>query len=129
MIPLPIALLSVFFGLLAATSAMSVWSVMNGAVHKPLVSQVAWLLLSAGAMIGLPLRKTWGLWCAIACAWLVVLSVLAIAAWLIASGAPGWGLGCGLGTVVPLTAIRYLTRPNVKQWFVKSDSHLLSMEK
>ena len=117
MIPWPIALLSLFYGMLMAVSATSVWQVLTGVVHKPLTFQVVWLILSGAAMLGLPLRQVWGRWFAILSAWLVTVSILAIAAWLILAGSPGWGLAAGFGTVVPLVAIRYLRRPAVKAYF------------
>ena len=120
MVPWPIALLSLFYALIATAAAAQGYKILAGVIQKPLWAQVAWLVLAGGAMLGLPLRQEWGRWCAIACSWLVTLTVLAIAAWLITYGAPGWGLGFGLGTVVPLVAVRYLTRPTTKSWFAES---------
>ena len=117
MIPWPIALLSVFYALIATSAAAQCYKIALGALDKPLAPQVAWLLVAGGAMIGLPMRRVWGRWCAIACAWWMTFTVLAIAAWLISQREPGWGLVAGLGTVVPLVAARYLTRPKVKSWF------------
>ena len=116
MVPWPIALLSMFYALIATAAAAQAYKIVIGMLDKPLVPQLAWLVVAAGAMIGLPLRRPWGRWLGIACAWWIVLSVLAIAAWLIVRHEPGFGLAAGLGTVVPLIAARYLTRPKVKQW-------------
>ena len=122
MIPLPIALLSLFYALIATAAAAQSYKILTGMLDKPLIPQITWLILAAGAMVGLPLRRPWGRWMGIACAWWVVLTVLAIAAWLIVHQEPGFGLVAGLGTVVPLVAARYLTRPKVKAWCLQKVS-------
>ena len=105
-----------FYALIATAAAAQCYKILLGMLDKPLAPQLVWLFVAAGAMIGLPMRRVWGRWCAIACAWWVTLTVVAIAAWLISQREPGWGLVAGLGTVVPLVAARYLTRPQVKLW-------------
>jgi hypothetical protein len=118
MVPWPIALLSLFYGVLGTLAAASAWQIVNGASPRPLWPQALWLAVSMGAVCGLPLLKAWGRWCALAGAVGLAATILAAAAWFIAKHAPLQGLVAGLSTVVPLTMVRYLTRPNVKAWFL-----------
>ena len=117
MVPWPIALLSVCYGLVAAVSATLVWKVATGAAHQPLVWPVAWLALSGGIMCGLPLLKPWARRLAIVgSVWLMVVT-LSVAGLLIIHGRPLAGLLATVGAALHVIVIRYLNRPQVRVWF------------
>jgi hypothetical protein len=117
MIPWPIALLALFYAALGALAAASAWQIVSGVASRPLWPQALWLIVSMGAVCGLPLLKSWGRWCALVGALWLAATIVAVAAWFIAMRAPLQGLIAGLSTVVPLVVVRYLTRPKVKAWF------------
>ena len=121
MIPWSIGALALLFGIVATVSAATVWRILIGAVTRPLVWPAIWLLVSSGAMIGLPLLRPWGRTLAVAGLWLMVLVSVSVAAALIAGGRPLGALGAGCGAAVPLAAIRYLGRPTIKAYFAGSD--------
>ncbi len=118
MVPWPIALLSLGYAVLMTVSLASVWQIVSGAVVRPLVWPLAWLLLSAAVMCGLPLLKPWARRLAIAGSLWLLVTALAIAGALVAQGRPGLGLAAALGSGVHVLIIRYLQRPAVKQYFV-----------
>lgn len=117
MIPWPIALLSVCYGLVAAVSATLVWKVATGAAHQPLVWPVAWLALSGGIMCGLPLLKPWARRLAIVGSGLLMVVTLSVAGLLIINGRPLAGLLATIGASLHVIVIRYLNRPQVRVWF------------
>lgn len=118
MVPWPIALLTVFYGMVAAFSAATAWRILSGAVEQLLAPQLIWLALSAGAMGGLPLRKAWGRRLAI---WTSLLLMIAMVATAVLVGVVGrhplLGIVMACGAGLHVLAIRYLQRPDVKQWF------------
>ena len=117
MIPWPIALLTLFYGCLAAMSAATAWRVMTGASEQSLVWAVGWLALSAGAMCGLPLLRPWARTLAIAGLAGFSLVLLAHAAGLVMAGRPLVGLGATMTASMPVLVIRYLRRPTVRACF------------
>lgn len=119
MVPVPIALLTVYFGAVATLAAAGAWQVLAGMSHRPLWAQVAWVLLCGGAMIGLPLARPWGRWLAMVAAGWMALITLAVAAGFVAVRRPGFGLVAALAVAAPVLIIRYLQRPAVKTWFNK----------
>ena len=118
MIPWPIALLTLYYAVIATLAGASAWQIVNGLSQRPLWSQVAWLVLCGGAMIGLPLLKSWGRRLAIIAAVALGLTTLAVAAGLVAMHRPGLGLVAAFTVAAPALVIRYLQRPTVKTWFV-----------
>ena len=121
MIPWPVALLALFYGIVAALSAAAFWRVLLDSLDRSLVWPAAWLLLSAAAMIGLPLLKPWARVVAVAgLVWMMVNS-LVLAGGLIAAGHPVGGLCVTLASGVLVIAVRYWRRPNVKAWFVTGE--------
>jgi hypothetical protein len=108
----------VYYGVIATVAAASAWQILAGLSQKPLWSQVAWLVLCGGAMVGLPLLKRWGRWLAMVAAAWMVLTILAVAAWFVAMRSPGFGLVAALAVAAPALIIRSLQRPAVKTWFV-----------
>ena len=117
MVPWPIALLTLFFGVIAAASGATAWKVLNGASERSLTWAVAWLALSIAIACGLPLLKRWARRLAVIGTWGLALMTLAVSAFLILSGRPLAALGSTLATVVYLVVIRYLGRPSVKTYF------------
>ena len=117
MVPWPIALLTLYYGVVAATSAAMAWKALIGVSHQPLIWPITWLALSAGAMCGLPLAKLWGRSLATWTSVLLILATLALSGMWILAGRPGAGLLVTLSTVGHFMAIRYLQRPVVKTYF------------
>ena len=117
MVPWPIALLALFYGLLAAVSGAGVWRIVTGEVSRPLAWPAAWLALSAGAMCGLPLLKPWARQLAIAGSAGLGLVTLGFALLIAGSGRPGLGVIGALLAGTHLIVIRYLRRPDVKAYF------------
>ena len=118
MIPTPIAILALFYGLVATLSAAAVWRVASGASHQSLLWAVGWLALSVGATCGLPLLRPWGRTLALVTSAALMAATLAVSAALIASGHPGAGLAVTFTTAFHALVIRYLGRPVVKRYFV-----------
>ena len=117
MIPWPLALLSLFYGVVATLSAATLWQIATGVVARSLLWPVGWLALSAGVMLGLPLLKPWGRGLALAASVLMALTTLAIAAGLISAGHPVASLAATVSAGAHVLAIRYLRRPAVKLLF------------
>ena len=117
MIPWPIALLTLFYAVVATVSASALWKSAAGTAGASLVWPLLWLAVSAGAMLGLPLLKPWGRRCAVwTSAWLIV-ATLATAALLVVAGHPGAGLAVTFSVLVHAVMLRYLQRPSVKSYF------------
>ena len=117
MVPWPIAILTLLYGVIATASAVSCWKTAVGLTHQAPVWPLAWLAVSTGATIGLPLLKPWGRGLAVCTSVLLLAVTLAIAGLLVAAGRPLAGLlATGLaGTHV--LSIRYLQRSTVKAYF------------
>ena len=117
MVPWPIALLSLFYGVIATIAAASVWKVAVGMSHQHMLWPLTWLVLSSGAMCGLPLLKPWGRRLAIWTSALLLLVTLAIAGLCVRSGHPVGGLLAAFIAGTHVLVIRYLQRPIVKAYF------------
>ena len=117
MIPLPIALLALLYGVVAATSGAALWQVVIGRSAQSFVWPSLWLTLSSGAMCGLPLLQEWGRRLAIATSALLIGATLTIAAWLVVMKRPGVALGVTVSVLCHGLAIRYLQQPRVRAWF------------
>ncbi len=124
MVPWPIAFLTLFYAMIATSSAVSVWKGISGASAQSPIWPVGWCALSAGATIGLPLLKPWARQLAIWTSILLLITTLAIAGLLVAAAKPGAAL---LTTILAGThgiVIRYLQRPAVKQLFgIRQTAH------
>ena len=117
MVPWPVALLTLFYGFLAAVSAAAVWKIAHGTLVRPIIWPAAWLALSAALVCGLPLLKPWARSLAIAGSWALALITLAYAGLLAAAGRPWLGLLGALLAGMHIVIIRYLQRPMVKAYF------------
>ena len=117
MMPWPIALLTLFYGAVAAASAAKAWRIMSGGLNQPLAWPLAWLTLFAGAMCGLPLLRAWGWRLAVAASGLMTLVMLATAGVLAISGRPHGAVLSTLGAGLQVLVIRYLQRPAIKAYF------------
>ncbi len=117
MIPLPIALLTLFYGVVAATSGASLWKVVIGSSAQHFIWPLLWFALSLGAMCGLALLRGWGRQLAVWTSALLTVTTLATAALFISTGRPGLALAVTFSVVCHVLAIRYLQRPIVKTLF------------
>ena len=117
MIPWPIALLSLFYAVLAAVSAATLWKILTGESPQSLAWAAVWFGLSAGVMCGLPLLKPWARQLAVYVSTLLLVTTLAIAAMLAAKGRPLGALLTTLAAGLQAVVIRYLRRPAVTAWF------------
>jgi hypothetical protein len=117
MVPWPIALLTLFYGVIATISAATVWKIVTGVSGQSLIWPVAWLALSGSAMCGLPLLKPWARGLAVFGSALLALVSLAFAGLLVMAGQPLGGLLATLGAAIHVLVIRYLQRPVVKAYF------------
>ena len=116
-VPWPIALLTLLYGVIATASAATVWRVVIGTSQQSLLWPLTWLTLSAGAMCGLPLLKSWGRVLALWTSVLLLLVTLAIAGLWVRSGHPLGGLLAAFLAGTHALVIRYLQRPAVKTYF------------
>lgn len=119
MVPVPIAMLSLGYGILAAMAGTSIWKVLIGSVEGNVLWPAAWLVLSLVSACGLALLKPWARTLAIVGFVWITLVILSLAGVMIASGRPVAALAAVIGTGVPLLAIRYLRRPIVRELFVQ----------
>ena len=123
MVPWPIALLTLFYGAVAAASAATVWGICCGRSHQPLPWALAWLGFSASTMCGLPLFKSWARRLAVFGSILMVALILAIAALLAMHGHPIGALAATLASAIHVLIIRYLRRPVVRACFEAAESN------
>ena len=117
MIPWPIALLAVFYAVVATLSAATVWKITVGTVARPLIWPLAWLIVSGGAVFGLALLKSWGRVLTIVASVGMAVTSLAIAALLVRASRPVAALLSTLVAGGHMLVIRYLQRPAVKAYF------------
>ena len=117
MVPWPIALLTLFYGVIAAASAVTAWRVVAGAINRPLIWPAGWLVLSASIMCGLPLLRPWARGLAVMMSALMVLVTLSMAGLFVMAGHPLGAVLATVGAGVHLVIIRYLRRPNVRAYF------------
>lgn len=120
MVPWPIALLTLCYGVIAAASAAAVWKAAVGASAQPLVWPLLWLALSGSVMCGLPLLRAWARTLAITASTAMMGMTLAVAGLFVMRGRPLAGLLATLGAGVHVLVIRYLRRPSVRAWFLAS---------
>ena len=117
MIPWPVALLSLFYALVATVSASAAWKVIQGMSDRPIIWPLAWLALAFGTAYGLALMKPWGRALAVLGSVVMAAITLALAGLLVAGGHPVAALLATLGASVHAVVIRYLQRPTVKAYF------------
>ena len=130
MVPWPIALLSLFYGVIAAVSAAIVWKILAG-VHHPgpvgagqsIMWALCWLVLAIGVTCGLPLLKAWARGWAVFGSVVMMITTLAVAGLLAASGHPLGALIATVSAATHVVIIRYLQRPAVKAYFLGDVSH------
>ncbi len=118
MIPWPIGLLALWYGAVAALAARSCWMIMSGMSSRPLVVHLAWLVLSAGATMGLLGLKPWGRQMAIWTSILLMVVLLAVSGMLVlAAKEHGFGFLMAMLAAAQMLPIRYLRLPKVKTLF------------
>ena len=128
MIPAPIAMLAVFYGVIAATSGASLWKIIIGRSSQPFLWPSMWLALSVGAMCGLALLRPWGRRLAIWASALLMVATLAVSALLVSAGRPWIGLMVTLSATCHVMVIRYLQRPLVRQLFENTECGVRNSE-
>lgn len=117
MVPWPIALLSVFYGIVAASTAAMVWKAISGFSSQGWMGPAAWLLVSAALVMGLPLLKAWARRLAIVGSGVLLLTALGVAGRCVTQGRPEWALLSTLTAGVHILVIRYLQRPIIRSYF------------
>ena len=117
MVPWPIGILTLFYGVLATISAANVWHVLCGTSQQSMVWPLAWFVGSMAITCGLPLLKPWARWLAIAGSVVMIMISLVMADLLARSGHPWPAMAATLGAGVHLVIIRYLRRPTIKTFF------------
>jgi hypothetical protein len=117
MMPWPVAFLTLFHGAVAAAAAAGLWKIGAGTSHQSAVWPLVWLVVSGGAMCGLPLLKPWGRAFAVIGSLLIILVMLALAGLLVLAQRPLGALLAVSGAAMHVIAIRYLQRPSVKAYF------------
>lgn len=119
MMPWPIAILTLLYGVIAAASGAAIWKISQGLSDRSPVWPAAWLALAVGVMCGLPLLKSWARALAMAGSVVLMAVTLSVAGILVMGGRPLWALLATLGAGVHVVIIRYLRRPSVKGYFEK----------
>ena len=118
MIPWPIALLALLYGVVAALAAQSSWTIISGVSSRPLLVHLAWLGLSTGATAGLLFLKPWGRLLAIWTSILLMVVLLAVSGMLVLGAKEhGFGFLVAVMAAVQMLTIRYLRLPKVKALF------------
>src|SRR3990167_4118705 len=88
MVPWPIALLTLLFGVIATLSLATVIKVATGLTTRPLVWPLLWFAMSAGATAGLPFLKPWARRLAVTGLVAMTVVALSVAGLLILQGRP-----------------------------------------
>jgi hypothetical protein len=117
MVPWPIALLTLLFGVMATLSLAGVVRIVTGLTTKPLIWPALWMVVSAGAAAGLPFLKPWARTLAVTGLVAMAAVALSVAGVLVLQGRPAAALLSTSGSVVYVIALRYLGRPHVRAWF------------
>ncbi len=128
MVPWPIALLALFYGVIATASAASAWRIFTGMSQQVLIWPVGWFAVSAAAMCGLALLRPWGRRLAVGTFVALVVVTLAVAGVMVTSGRPIGALLCAFFAGVYVLAIRYLQRPTTKAYFGSSEYGMRNSE-
>lgn len=117
MVPWPIAILVVCYGVVAAASGATMWRALIGVEE----SRVLWLGiccgLSSALVVGLALLKPWARSLAIASSWILILVSLAVAGRYVLATRPGAALLTTCVAGLHMVVIRYLRRVTVKNYF------------
>ena len=122
MVPWPIALLTLLFGVMATLSLATIIKIATGFTARPLIWPLLWFAVSAGATAGLPFLKPWARTLAVVGLVAMTVVALSVAGLLILQGRPVAALLSTSGSVVYLIALRYLGRAQVKAWFQPSEA-------
>ena len=126
MIPWPVALLSLFYALVATVSASAAWKVISGMSDRPILWPLAWFALAFSAMCGLALLRPWGRTLAVLGSVVMAMITLAFAGLLVMGGHPIGALLSTLAASVHAVVIRYLGRPVVRGYFNRGISESVS---
>lgn len=117
MVPWPIAALALWYGAMAAASAVNLWKALSGSSAQPVAWPLGWCALALSLMCGLPLLKPWARTLAVWGSAAMAAATLSFAGLLVAGGRPSWAVLAAAGAAVHVVVIRYLQRPVVKTYF------------
>lgn len=117
MVPWPIALLAIFYAIIATIASSMAWKVMIGVSERPFFWPALWMVLSAGATYGLVMFKPWGRKLAVWTSMLMMITIWSIAALLVVGREPGWALLTTVVAGLQMIPVRYLGQPAVKTLF------------
>jgi hypothetical protein len=120
MVPWPIALLSLFYGVIAAASAATAWKAVQGLSRQPVIWPLLWCAVAAGAMCGLALLRPWGRTLAVVGFTALCVVTLAVAGVLVTSAHPLAAIAAAVVAGLHIMAIRYLQRAKVKALFTSA---------
>ena len=117
MIPWPIALLTLFYAVIATASAAKVWKILAGVSEQAILWPLSWFVLFSIIMCGLPLLKPWARRLAVFGSLILMIACLAVSALLIVTSQPIGALCATVASGVQFLMIRYLRRPFVRAYF------------
>ena len=121
MIPVPIALLALFYAVIATMSGVSAWRVVSGVSRQSIVWPLAWLALSVSAVYGLALLRPWGRTVAITGFVALAVVTLSFAALLVVGRQAGAALLTTFAAGLYVLGIRYLQRPAIQAYFLRGE--------
>ncbi len=123
MVPWPVTIVIVAYAVLATVMGAELWrAASGGAAH--LLMPLIWCALCGTLVIGLSLMRPWARRLAVWVSWFLLLATLgsALVAVLHVPPQPRAAIWGTMLAALQALAIRYLTRPHVKHWFVQSVS-------
>ena len=117
------ALFAAFYAAIGTSAAAKLWNVMSGqpsAGHPSEVWLAFWTAVSITLTVGFMLMKPWARRAAVWSSVLMMGGAL-VSAWIAAVHAQArlGFISTGVATI-QLVAVRYLTRPHVKAWFIQT---------
>ena len=119
MVPWPIALIAIWYGMMSAASGAMLWKIAIGLLERSIIWPGMWFALSLSTMCGLALMKPWARVLAVVGAAVFTIVCLAMAGLLVMAGRPFGGFVATLAAGVQVVVMRYLRRPHVKTYFAK----------
>ncbi len=117
MVPWPIALLALWYGALATSSAAMVWKILTGQLHQSLLWATVGFVFSGATMYGLVLLKSWARRLAVSVSCGMIALLLFVAGLLVMYGRPLGGILVAVAAGLHVMIIRYLQRQTVKAHF------------
>jgi len=119
MIPWPIALVVLLYGLIAASSAARMWQGIASRSVSSSAWSLAWCLMAGAVVVGLAWLRPWARRLAVWSSLVMMLGALGAALFTILQPTPHPRhslVATGMASLY-LVVSRYLSRPRVKAWF------------